>query len=73
MKDDPNLVSLKPPSLGDLDHIEVSVWATEYVRYLAVRSGSTKRWPPDEDDVDDAIANANETVFLLRRARERNR
>jgi len=73
MKDDPNLVSYKVPSLGDLDNIERAVWAAEYVRYLGARSDSTKRWPPDEDDVNDAIANANETIFALRRARERNR
>ena len=72
MKDHPNRVCLKVPNLGDLDNIERSVWAAEYVRYLAARSDSTKRWPPDDDDIDDAIANANETIFALRRARERN-
>lgn len=64
----PKHVKLYP---GDLDATEIAVWAAEYVRYLAARSDSTKRWPPDEDDVDDAIDNANETVAELRRARER--
>lgn len=62
---------IKPPYPGDLNTIETAVWAAEYVRYLAARSDSTKRWPPDADDVDDAIDNANETVAELRRARKR--
>ena len=73
MKDDPNLVSLKVPSLGDLDNIEIAVWAAQFVHFRAVRSESCKRWPPNEDDIDDAIADANEVIFELRRARERNR
>ena len=72
MKDDPNLVSLKPPRLGDLDNIEIAVWAAEYVRFRSVRSEVCKRWPPNEDDTDDAVAAANEVIFELRRAREHN-
>jgi hypothetical protein len=56
-----------------LNPIETAVWAAEYVRYLAARSDSTKRWPPDADDVDDAIDNADETIIELRRAKERSR
>ena len=62
---------IKAPYPADLNTIETAVWAAEYIRYLAARSDSTKRWPPDEDDVDDAIDNANETVIALRRASER--
>jgi len=62
----------KPKSnQGSLNPIETAVWAAEYVRYLAARSDSTKRWPPDEDDIDDAIDNADETVLALRRGMER--
>ncbi len=57
--------------MKNLNATESAVWAAEYVRYLAARSDSTKRWPPNDDDVDDAIDNANETVIALRRARER--
>jgi len=70
---DLNKAKSKQPYPGDLNPIETAVWAAEYVRYLAARSDSTKRWPPDQDDVDDAIDNANETVLELRRARDRCR
>ena len=60
------------PYPGDLNTIETAVWAAEYVRYLAARSTSTERWPPDIDDVDDAVDDANETVAELRRKRERS-
>ena len=73
MKDDPNHVRLKPPDLGDLDRIEIAVWAAEFVRFRGIRIHATGRFVPDEDDIDDAVAAANETIFELRRARERHR
>jgi hypothetical protein len=63
---------VKAPYPADLNPIETAVWAAEYVRYLAARCDATKRWPPNVDDVDDAILNANDTVDELRRARERS-
>jgi len=50
-----------------MNQLEGAVWAAEYVRYLAARSDATKRWPPDDDDIEDAIDDANETVLALRR------
>ena len=63
---------MRIPYPEDLNPLETAVWAAEYVRYLAARSDATKRWPPNVDDVDDAILNANDTIDELRRARERS-
>lgn len=61
----------KQPYPVGLNTMETAVWAAEYVRFLAARSESTKRWPSDIDDIDDAIDNADEVVLQLRRAGER--
>lgn len=62
---------IKPPHPSELNTIETAVWAAEYVHFLAARSESTKRWPSDIDDIDDAIDSANEMILELRRARKR--
>ena len=58
------------PCPGDLNAIEIAVWAAEYVRVRAERR-STVGFAVD-DDIADAADEANRAVDDLRRVRERS-
>ena len=61
---------MKIPYPGDLNPIEIAVWAAEYVRVLAHHrdmTGST-----DNNDITIAVEKANNMVDDLRRVRERS-
>ena len=59
---------MKIPCPGDLNPIEAAVWAAEFVRVRAERSGVNG--PARADDVVTAIEEANHAVDDLRHVRE---
>ena len=62
----------KIPCPGDLNAIEIAVWAAEYARERAARMYEAQ--PPEpmrEHDVEAAIESANYAVADLREARNR--
>jgi hypothetical protein len=62
---------IRPPVSNELSPLEQAVWAAEFVHFRGERMAATKRFPPDQDDIEDAILDANDVVDELRAARER--
>jgi hypothetical protein len=69
---DPMTKPVKPKPIpmgtpvGTLTPLEMAVWAAEFVQYRAARMDSTKQFPPLDEDIDDAMDNANEVIIELR-------